>query len=483
MSKKVLISGRVLDAAGWAVLQTRVQELQASKHGPFDFLLVLGSQVPQPDLGASVPVLVLDGSDSRIVDFGGIKIGLVPDSALTAVEGAVDILLSGRPPKGFHRALGGPLPAFIKPDVDALSSSSAALSARLSKPRYHFASGLGSYYQRPPYNNGQGVTRLVFVAPVGDAKPPAELKWLHALNLPAASAAPSLAEAALPGVTGNPFEAPAGGDEAGSKRMRALTDSAAAPGQFFFAPALPPAAGPPRRPKVPPRMDCWFCLASPSCEKHLIASVGEDLYIALPKGGIQPEHALVITVTHEANFASLPPPSLDEVARHMDSLVRAFAQRGFACMFAERSLVLGKAAQRHCYLEALPVPAALLGQCEEALLKEAQLGGFPFEAVGEGAGASHRQNLNALCQAVGAEAEYVYFQLPGGKAFLHRVRAGSGSAGHSNNRGSGSVLPMQLGRAVACRLLGKPDLVAWQNCIQPPAVEKAWTDMIKKGLL
>lgn len=30
---------------------------------------------------------------------------------------------------------------------------------------------------------------------------------------------------------------------------------------------------------------CWFCLASPSVEKHLIITVGDHCYMALAKGG------------------------------------------------------------------------------------------------------------------------------------------------------------------------------------------------------
>lgn len=29
---------------------------------------------------------------------------------------------------------------------------------------------------------------------------------------------------------------------------------------------------------------CWFCLASPSVEKHLVITVGETTYLALAKG-------------------------------------------------------------------------------------------------------------------------------------------------------------------------------------------------------
>ena len=30
--------------------------------------------------------------------------------------------------------------------------------------------------------------------------------------------------------------------------------------------------------------ECWFCLSSATCEKHLITNVGNELYVTLPKG-------------------------------------------------------------------------------------------------------------------------------------------------------------------------------------------------------
>lgn len=43
---------------------------------------------------------------------------------------------------------------------------------------------------------------------------------------------------------------------------------------------------------------CWFCLASPDVEKHLIISIGDFCYLALPKGGLVPEHCLIIPIEH-----------------------------------------------------------------------------------------------------------------------------------------------------------------------------------------
>jgi len=476
---KLLVSGPLLSTTSFTTLQSRVKELQASKHGPFAALLVLGAQSSWPtdlDLGG-LPRLVLDGTSSRIVQFQGIAVGLVPESAQFGIVGHVDVLLTALPPRGFHRVLPGSLPPYIhtQADLESIGSSVVSASAELGRPKYHFCAGLSCFYQRPPYDNGEGVTRLISLASVGDdAKPSApELKWLHALNLPLFPQ--SKTDAAQPGVTPNPYLAPA---ERQNKRGKTAEDASSST-QFFFAAAPKPSSssGPMRRPKVPPRMDCWFCLASPSCEKHLIAAIGEEMYIALPKGGMQIEHALIVTITHEVNFACLSSVALDEVAKHQDQIVKLFAKRGYACMFSERSIILGKAAHRHCYMEALPVPASALGKCEEAVMLEASKGRFKFEPLGRGAGASNRENLAALGQSVaGADSEYVYIQLPGGKALLHRVQPVNA------NEKAPRVLPMQIARAAACNLLDKPELIQWKNCVAPVKVEEAWTAVIKAGL-
>jgi len=44
------------------------------------------------------------------------------------------------------------------------------------------------------------------------------------------------------------------------------------------------------------RTDCWFCLASPTCEKHLIVAIKDSCYLTMPKGAISPYHCLIVPV-------------------------------------------------------------------------------------------------------------------------------------------------------------------------------------------
>ena len=83
------------------------------------------------------------------------------------------------------------------------------------------------------------------------------------------------------------------------------------------------------RPKYPAdsRTDCWFCLASPDCETHLIASCGEHVYVALPKGGLTPYHALLVPINHASGQFTLDPAVAQELARYKSGLTHFFGYR------------------------------------------------------------------------------------------------------------------------------------------------------------
>eukprot|EP01035_Chromulina_nebulosa_P017298 gene17298-22835_t len=42
--------------------------------------------------------------------------------------------------------------------------------------------------------------------------------------------------------------------------------------------------------------DCWFCLASPTVKFHLIVSVSDHAYLALPRGGMVDNHILIVPI-------------------------------------------------------------------------------------------------------------------------------------------------------------------------------------------
>ena len=54
---------------------------------------------------------------------------------------------------------------------------------------------------------------------------------------------------------------------------------------------------PPRKKQI--EGPCWFCLGSPEVEKHLVVTVGETLYVALPKGPLTDGHFMIVPIAHE----------------------------------------------------------------------------------------------------------------------------------------------------------------------------------------
>ena len=51
-----------------------------------------------------------------------------------------------------------------------------------------------------------------------------------------------------------------------------------------------------------PRTECWFCMASPQFEDHLVVTIGEEVYLASPKGALVPEHALIVPIAHAQRY-------------------------------------------------------------------------------------------------------------------------------------------------------------------------------------
>jgi hypothetical protein len=49
----------------------------------------------------------------------------------------------------------------------------------------------------------------------------------------------------------------------------------------------------------------------------LVSSVGDEVYLALDKGPITPQHALIIPIEHHPSLAALPAEPAKEVGRYV----------------------------------------------------------------------------------------------------------------------------------------------------------------------
>ena len=69
---------------------------------------------------------------------------------------------------------------------------------------------------------------------------------------------------------------------------------------------------------------CWFCLSSPSVERHLVISIGDNFYLALAKGPIDKWHVLILSVTHIQSSAMLTEDDWIELEKFKSALKKFF---------------------------------------------------------------------------------------------------------------------------------------------------------------
>jgi hypothetical protein len=95
---------------------------------------------------------------------------------------------------------------------------------------------------------------------------------------------------------------------------------------------------------------CWFCLSSPVVSKHLVISIGTEIYLALAKGGLVEDHFLILPITHHQSLSILPQNVKEEMDLYKKAVTRYYESTDRVPVFFERNF---KSA--HCQLQAAPV--------------------------------------------------------------------------------------------------------------------------------
>jgi len=181
--------------------------------------------------------------------------------------------------------------------VNQSSSLVSSLAHRL-KPRYHFAGLEGLNYERVPYRNHevlaeatQHPSRFISLGKVGN---PEKRKWIYAFNIvPMKHISREELLQEPPNITPNPYSGSSTLQEARSCDPSQQQNQAVPANQFFYDQSYTGERGRGRgrgkriyqdggrggqnqkRQFQGPPSACWFCLASPEVEKHLVISIGE----------------------------------------------------------------------------------------------------------------------------------------------------------------------------------------------------------------
>ncbi|NXA42390.1 C19L1 protein, partial [Eudromia elegans] len=271
-------------------------------------------------------------------------------------------------------------------EIDTKKCGSALISnlAASLKPRYHFAALEKTYYERVPYRNHtvlqeatQHVSRFIALADVGNAS---KKKYLYAFSIvPMSLMDPAELVKQPQDVTENPYRKL----RKEARRAETLVCAEEEPArQFFFD--LNKSQGKKRpsdgkeggnsqakQAKKPPQPTgpCWFCLASPEVEKHLVVSVGTHCYLALAKGGLLLDHVLILPIGHYQSVVDLSAEVVEEVTRYKSALKEFFRSQGKRYVLFERNYK-----SQHLQLQVIPLPLKLCSaeDIKEAFITQAQ---------------------------------------------------------------------------------------------------------------
>uniref|UniRef100_A0A8C4ZG44 CWF19-like protein 1 n=1 Tax=Gadus morhua TaxID=8049 RepID=A0A8C4ZG44_GADMO len=361
----------------------------------------------------------------------------------------VDILLTSQWPRGVWQFGNNP-----EVNTKCCGTASVANLADKLKPRYHFAAVEGAHYERLPYRNhmvlqenAQHVSRFIALASVSN---PAKKKYLYAFNIvPMKSMEPSELVKQPQDVTENPYR------RSGKEKLQrgktgldpAEEEEPAA--QFFFDLSRggkrpsdegdrPPWDGERR---AQPTGPCWFCLASPQVEKHLVISIGTHCYLALAKGGLTPFHVLVLPIGHYQSVVELASEVVEEMDKYKAALHKFYKSRGERCISFERNY-----RSQHLQLQVVPVP---LDKCATEDIKEA----FMVQAGEQQMELMEIPEHTDLKQIAPPGTPYFYVELDTGEKLYYRIQ---------------KHFPLQFGREVLASeaLLNIPARADWKECKQ-----------------
>jgi len=216
------------------------------------------------------------------------------------------------------------------------------------------------------------------------------------------------------------------------------------------------------RVRYPPdsRSECWFCLASPTCEKHLLVSIGTQVYVAMPKGPLVPDHSLIIPVVHSGSGALLG-SSNDEVNQYKDKLRRHAKQQGKELFVWERAIETKGGL--HSHVQCVPIPREKARGISSLVDKAGGRLGLGLKEI------RNDVSLKAILDGEG-KGGYFYLEIPDGAGGVKKM-VSSYEPGDEGGRKPG----MQLGREIAAMALDMPERAHWKGCVESEEKEKTVT--------
>ncbi|KAI9800140.1 MAG: hypothetical protein M1833_003467 [Piccolia ochrophora] len=440
-----------------------------------------------------IKIVALGGNLDPNVTVGTSKDNFTPFHTLSDIKvlhGAnnADILITSSWPTSIRQ---GSKATFPEDGIEPEGHPSIADLCSILKPRYHFSTSTGSFFEREPFYHtptqeqpdARPITRFISLASYGNAS---KQKWLYAFSIDPAAPQPSVVP---PGTTASPLSSPS--------RKRPLDSQSRAFSRFAGDDQHHPSRPHKRARRPPPGPDeCFFCLSNENLATHLITSIADDSYLTIAKGPLTtastfpllefPSHMLIIPLSHSPTLSAIPEPDTRastsrEMTRYRHVLQKMLLNKAHGELGAV-TWEVSRAAGIHAHWQFLPVSADLLrrGLVSAAFKVEAENEKYPkFEAREAISGADEASNFFR-----------VWLWTPPAETDSATAANGVSSDGETIGVAGQEdclVLPfpddirfdLQFGRRVLAKLLALEQRVSWQDCAQSQESEVADAEAFK----
>ncbi|CAH2352669.1 CWF19-like protein Drn1p [[Candida] railenensis] len=284
---------------------------------------------------------------------------------------SVDILITYLWPKAIARQ--------NKLTLVADSTSFTDKLVELMKPRYHFAVGSekGRFYESEAFkwkvsaSDSSTNTRFISLGQKGTGE-----KWFYAFGIDKSSPSSDDASTGL-----NPFELEVNPTIASLPAIPGTKRPHSEVREDSDGNSLPVSN------KKISMSQCFFCLSNPRCETHMIISIGKHNYLTVAKGPLPPPahrnrnnslgfsgHAIIIPIEHMptnrlSDSKCTETPLYKEYLQFQDSLIKSFTDGdNYSLVFFE----INRQANIHHHTQMVPVPNNLIQTFEASLSEREQ---------------------------------------------------------------------------------------------------------------
>ncbi|KAK6340607.1 hypothetical protein TWF696_008932 [Orbilia brochopaga] len=390
------------------------------------------------------------------------------DASILHGANFADILITGDWPEGVTNNCSRVAVPDESREVQNGGNRAVQKLSQFLRPRYHFVSSGGRFYERAPYKNevrekdGESatelVTRFIAVADYGNA---AKAKWLYAFKLDLSQPATTIP----PDCTPSPYR---------PLQKRAPLQSQS---NFFWGDQSNEhghhRSKRPRHDQKPPPPgpeNCFFCLSNPNIQKHLITSIGSAAYLTTAKGPLTtplvnaevsfPGHILVIPFEHTPTLQGIQDEetyesTVGEMERYRRALGKLYGSLGCGTVTFEVVRRTGV----HPHWQVVPIGKQYLKRFRSTLEELAK----------------EEEALDAIEEREAGRLEKCdYFRM--------WIENGEGETTSLFAKlKQGVRFDLQFGRKVLAKVFGLEDRVNWKDCAQEVDEEVRDAEAFKKA--